>query len=243
MTTFASILQAALRVEPGRPLVTYYDLTTAERTELSVTTYANWVAKVASLLAEEFDIERGGRVLIDLPASWLGPVALGAAWTVGAEVVWDGDADLAICGPGSMQARSFEGRPVLASALHPLGLRFAPGALPDGVRDLGVEVWSQPDAFIPWDPPEPDDLAVSGLTHEEVWEAATAATELEGSGLVRGGRLFTGANPASPSGLATFTAPLALGGSAVWVSGGDVAARRHTYDVERATSSWPVEAE
>ncbi len=49
MTTFAAVLSARLRDDPGQPLVTFYDDASGERVELSVTTYANWVAKAASL--------------------------------------------------------------------------------------------------------------------------------------------------------------------------------------------------
>ena len=52
-TTFPRLLDAALRSDPARPLVTFYDDATGERIELSVTTYANWVAKTASLLQDE----------------------------------------------------------------------------------------------------------------------------------------------------------------------------------------------
>ena len=45
---------------PARPLVTFYDDATGERVELSVATYANWVAKTAGLAQDELDVERGG---------------------------------------------------------------------------------------------------------------------------------------------------------------------------------------
>ena len=93
MTTFAPVLAELLRTEPGRPLVTYYDHATGERVELSVTTYANWVAKTASLLVEEYDLERGQGLHVDLPTHWLGPVFLGAAWTVGLVVTTPEAAD------------------------------------------------------------------------------------------------------------------------------------------------------
>jgi len=171
VTTFAEVLDRELRRDPGRPLVTFYDFATGERVELSVVTYANWVAKTASLLVEELDLERGDRLLVDLPAHWLTPVFLGAAWTVGLQVVWDeaAGADAIVCGPPSVAARAAQadGRPVVATALLPLGVRF-PEPLPLGVTDYGVEVWGQPDAFAPGDPPRPDDLAVPGMTQGEV---------------------------------------------------------------------------
>ena len=86
MTTFADVLARRLRADPGQPLVTYYDLGTGERVELSVTTYANWVAKTASLLAEEHDLERGQTLRVALRTHWLGPVFLGAAWAIGLTV-------------------------------------------------------------------------------------------------------------------------------------------------------------
>ncbi|HRK48405.1 MAG TPA: TIGR03089 family protein, partial [Nocardioides sp.] len=88
--TFSTLLAAQLRHEPGRPLLTWYDERTGERVELSVTTYANWVAKTASLLVDEHDLERGDVLLMDLPAHWLGPVFLGAAWTAGLAVAFPG---------------------------------------------------------------------------------------------------------------------------------------------------------
>ncbi len=240
MTTFATILSGQLQRDPGRPLVTFYDHSSGERTELSVTTYANWVAKTASLLTEEYDLERGQRVRLDLPVHWLGPVLLGAAWSVGLVVTGDDDADLIVCGPDSVArwAEQAADVVVLATALHPLGRPFDE-PLPTDVHDLGVEVWSQPDAFIPYDPPGPEDGAVdpgsdtgSGtVTHAELWEVATA-----GSLLADGGRLFSGANPASPSGLATFTEPLVKNGSVVLVAHPDPARVEQTYDAERATA-------
>lgn len=232
MTTFATILSGLLRHDPGRPLLTFYDHASGERTELSVTTYANWVAKTASLLTEEYDLERGQRVRLDLPVHWLGPVLLGAAWSVGLVVTEEDDADLVVCGPDAVS--TWAGRAgevvVLATALHPLGRPFD-GPLPAGVHDLGVEVWSQPDVFIPHDPPGPEDAATDTATHAELWEVAAA-----GSLLADGGRLFSKANPASPSGLASFTEPLAKSGSVVLVARPDPSRLDQTYDAERATA-------
>ncbi len=217
MATFPSVLRARLGSSPAAPLVTFYDVRTGERTELSVTTYANWVAKTSSLLLEEHDVERGARVRLDLPAHWLGPVFLGALWNLGAAAVLaEAPADLVVTGPEGIERARTTGAPVLATALHPLGRPFEE-ALPEGVDDFGRAVWSQPDAFTPYDPPEDGDLAVGGeatTTQHELWSAAAA-----GSLLTSGGRLFTEANPASPSGLASFTQPLVLGGSVVLVAG------------------------
>ena len=138
MSTFPQLLERRLRTDAGRPFVTFYDDATGERTELSMTTYANWVAKFASLLVEEFDLERGAVMLVDLPTHWLGPVALGAAWSAGIEVVTDHNDErisLVFCGPDELADHlgRAPGTLLLASALSPLGQRFPPGTLPDGV--------------------------------------------------------------------------------------------------------------
>lgn len=232
MSTFASVLADQLRHEPSRPLITFYDHATDERVELSVTTYANWVAKVAGLLVEEGDLERGMRVRLDLPTHWLGPVFLGAAWSVGARVSQDDDAEVVVCGPDSVAAWSAHTprQVVLACSLLPLGVRFAE-PLPPGVRDVGVEVWSQPDAFFAPDPPQGSDLATDDLTQAEMVEAATA-----GSLLTDGGRLLSVANPASPPDVATFTEPLVRSGSLVLVRHPDPARIDGVLTAERVTA-------
>ena len=105
MTTFAHLLGAELRRDPGRPLLTWYDDGAGERVELSVATYANWVAKAASLLVDERDLERGDVLLVDLPSHWLGPVLLGAAWTAGLAVAFPSPEvapNAVVCGPASV---------------------------------------------------------------------------------------------------------------------------------------------
>jgi uncharacterized protein (TIGR03089 family) len=232
MTTFPQVLSGLLARDAGRPLVTFYDDATGERTELSVTTYANWVAKVASLLVDELEIEHGSRLRVDLPAHWLAPVVMGAAWAGGLEVVWDGAADGVVTGPDGVDrwAEEASSIPVVASALLPLAVRF-PEPLPGGVHDLGVEVWSQPDAYVAWPAPTEDDRAVPGLTQHELWSAAAV-----GSIVTDGGRLLSETSPASPSGLASFIEPLARGGSMVLVTHASEHRREQIAADERVTA-------
>lgn len=233
MTTFSDLLADRLRRRPGDPLVTYYDAGSGERTELSATTYANWAAKTASLFVDELDLGRGDRVRIALPPHWLGPVFAGAAWLSGLAVTPADDAELVVCGPDP-RPRVAPGRLVLATALLPLGGRFAE-PLPPGVIDYGVAVWGQPDGFVPLDPPGPDDAAVSELSQADLWR--TAADDAR----VRiGGRLLTTADPLGGDGSGRFAAVVARDASLVLVRGGDDSFLAHTYDVERATDLDPA---
>src|SRR4051794_37601642 len=165
--TFAGALSALLRTGPARPLVTFYDDATRERVELSVATYANWVAKTAGLLQDELGLERGATVLVDLPTHWLGAVWLGAAWSLGLAVSDDrtraAEADLVGCGPGGggPHPGGADEVPVMALSLRPLGGRFTE-SLPSGVTDYASVVLGQPDSFVPYDVPQPDDDAWRG---------------------------------------------------------------------------------
>ena len=238
-TTFAEVLSEQLRADAGRPLVTFYDDASGERVELSVTTYANWVAKAASLLVDDLDLERGDRLQVDLPAHWLGTVFLGAAWTAGLVVV-DRDPDAVVCGPDGLAtwASRAADLPVLACALLPMGVRFA-DPVPPGVHDVGVEIWGQPDAFTPWDPPDGDDVAHDldgeSVTQATLWSAAAAGTLV-----ADGGRLLSETNPASPPGIATFAEPLLRGGSLVLVTRAGRERVEATYAAERATARFPA---
>ncbi|MEX0429689.1 TIGR03089 family protein [Nocardioides sp. DS6] len=222
--TFPQVLSAALRTDPGRPFVTFYDEATGERVELSLTTYANWVAKASSLLVDELGLERGQCLRIDLPAHWLAVVFLGAAWNTGLVVTDAESPDAVVCGAATLPVWQAYGAerpdvPVLACSLLPLGVRFA-DPLPAGVHDVGVEIWGQPDGFTPWDPPRPDDAATRWAdgpetSQEELWAAA--------AGVPGGSRLLSEVAPASPPGTASVTEPLVSGGSLVLVANADAA--------------------
>lgn len=232
VATFADLLARQLSADPGRPLVTYYDLAAdggGERVELSVATYANWVAKTASLLVEECDLERGQALLVDLPAHWLTPVFLGAAWSVGLTVLFDEAdraADAIVCGPDTLATHAERANdvPVIATALLPMGRRFpdwspdsSADPLPEAVLDFGADVWSQPDSFFAFDPPQAEDPAIPGLTQAQLCAAAAAGSLLSRADFTDGGRLLAQDSPASPSGLACFVEPLVRGGSIVLI--------------------------
>lgn len=238
-TTFPAVLAARLRTDPGQPLVTFYDHASGERVELSVTTWANWVAKASSLLVDELGLERGDRIAIDLPPHWLGTVFLGAAWNCGLVATTADATDLAavVCGPDTLAdwaARSGE-LAVLACALLPLGVRFKE-PVPAGVTDVGIDVWSQPDAFQAWDPPQVDDPALEAggraLSQAGLWSEAAV------TGLVGDGRLLAVADPVSEP--AILCEPLLAGGSLVLVVRAEPEQLEATYVAEHATARFPA---
>src|SRR3954449_10728013 len=238
--TFAGALSALLRTGPARPLVTFYDDATGERVELSVATYANWVAKTAGLLQDELGLERGATVLVDLPTHWLGAVWLGAAWSLGLAVTDDRslaeEADLVVCGPDGVDRYAPQAMrvPVLALSLRPLGGRFAE-ALPTGVTDYGAVVLAQPDAFVTGDPPDPDDPAWQDASGTST-QAGLLAAATRSSLVAREGRLLTDVNPCTRRGLHTLVAAVVHQASTVWVRNPDEPTWQARVDQERATA-------
>jgi uncharacterized protein (TIGR03089 family) len=217
--TPADLLRSALAADPARPLVTFYDDATGERVELSVATFANWVAKTANLLQDGLSAEPGDRLALLLPAHWQTAVWLLACHSVGVVAEVGGDpagADLVVSGPDTLEAARACSGERLALALRPLGGRFP--QVPEGFADYAVEVPSQGDRFAPYVPVDPGApaLTVAGteLTGEALVERARA--DAATLGLTAGSRLLSGRGYDSWDGLsAGLYAPLVSGGSVV----------------------------
>ncbi len=219
--TPADLLSSALAADPARPLVTFYDDATGERVELSVATFANWVAKTANLLQDELSAEPGDRVALLLPAHWQTAVWLLACSSVG--VVADvasadpGAADVVVSGPDTLEAaRACRGARI-ALALRPLGGRFPQP--PEGFADYAVEVPGQGDRFAPYAPVSPDDpaLIVAGREFSGAEVVQRAEAEAADLGLTGPGtRILSGLAYDTWDGLnAGLYGPLATGGSVV----------------------------
>lgn len=167
MRTLDQLLRAT--ADPSQPLLTYYDMATGERVELSTTTTANWVAKTSNFLVDDLDATPGTRIRIGLPSHWLSMVWILSAWNVGAAVV-DDRADIGLSGPELVGDEPHR----VAASLRPLGGRFA--TAPDGFLDLGAEVPGHGDHFVALDPPEPATLAIdldgTSQSHAEVLATA-----------------------------------------------------------------------
>lgn len=228
--TFPALLAARLRSSPAQPLVTAYDDETGERTELSATTYANWVSKTANLLVEELDLEPGDVLLLDLPPHWLVPVFIGAAWTAGVVVTDDPDHPhgAVVCGPGSLPDHAGDGAaarpgrraPVLACSLRPFATRFAE-PLPAGVLDHGVLWAGQSDVFVPLEPVGADTPAWVGRGSDGAGPSTATQGDLldraRSTSYADGVRLLTDVHPAHQGGVPVVLGPLVHDGSLVLV--------------------------
>jgi len=217
-TTVASALRTLLDGDPAQPLVTYLG-PGGERTELSVRTFENNVAKAANLLRDDADVADGSRLALLLPPHWQSAVWLGACAATGCAAWVDGDptdssVEVSVTGPDRLDAD--RAALALATALHPFGMPFT-APLPSGLLDAAVEVRAHGDRFMPY-------AEVLGTTPWMVlgprtWtqEAALAdAAELAARvGLAAGGRLLCRVTGSDESWLATLAVPLAVAGSVV----------------------------
>jgi uncharacterized protein (TIGR03089 family) len=201
--TPADLLSRELGRDGARPLLTWYDDSEPARVELSVATTANWVAKIAGLLVDDYDVEPGVAVSIDLPLHWQTACVLLAVWSCGGCVALDSTGDLTV---GTSTASDV--------VVHPD---------PMGVA-LSRLVASQPDHFTPVLPVAGDLAALrSGgreWTHDALGDAAThAATHHL---LDRTARVLSTMGLDSVDGIdAGLLAPLAAGASVVLVSNAD----------------------
>lgn len=132
MTTPAQLLADQCARDGARPFLTYYDMAAGDRVELSVATTANWVAKIANLLTDEYGVDAGDQVCVRLPLHWQAAVVVLACWSAGAQVSWEGSAILTFATAGV----PVNGDAVVLD-LDPMG------------ADLGRLVAAEPDDFVP----------------------------------------------------------------------------------------------
>jgi len=222
--------------EPGRPLVTYYDEATGERSELSATSLANWVAKTHQLLVTELGLGAGDGALIALPAHWISVAPLLAVLTAGLRFVDEpASAEVAFVEPATLDAAL--GVPDVY-AVAPEAARVGFGAsVPAGAEDYVTAVRPQADAWAgvrfgagPGDP------CLDGRTRAEVADwARERAVEL---GFSAGARVLSTRAWSGPADwVDALLAPLSVGGSLVYIrncADAEVLERRASQ--ERATA-------
>lgn len=165
------LLNRRSRIDGSAPFLTTYQ--SDQRTELSVRSFANWVAKTANLMTDDLGLDPGDRVELRLagqhPGHWMTLVWTMAVWQAGL-CVTDTDGDLVVEGP---EPGPTTGTPGFACSLHPLGLGLRD--LPEGWSDFSTTALAQPDAWFGTGPDSPDDQAWErdgrSLTFAELTEA------------------------------------------------------------------------
>jgi uncharacterized protein (TIGR03089 family) len=218
VTTVPSAFAAVVRTDPARPLLTWYDDRTGERTELSGATLGNWVAKTANLLVDGCGLDEGDEAIVDLPPHWQTAAILLACWSAGLAVSPAGS--VAFVQPG----RSAAAPDTFAVGLHPFALPVRD--LPDGVADWVSSARVHGDHFAGTPVPE-SAVAYAGLTQAQVCERAAAR------GLPAGERILYAVSPdADP--VDWLVAPLVAGCTMVACVGADMSTLDKRAEMERA---------
>jgi uncharacterized protein (TIGR03089 family) len=204
---------AAIAIDPTRPLLTYYDDATDERTELSGATLANWVSKTANMIVDDCGLRLGQRASVGLPPHWQTAAVLLGCWQIGLAVESGPQpADVAFVRADDA-THDWPAVERYALNLHPLALPMR--SVPDGYVDFNAEVRVHGDHFYPTEavPGTAEALIADGRTWTQadlVTEASDRAARLG----VAGGRVLIDAD-AYPHVLDWLLVPLAGGASIV----------------------------
>ncbi|HET9780012.1 MAG TPA: TIGR03089 family protein [Propionibacteriaceae bacterium] len=211
----AERLRRRARLSGAAPLLTCYDVESGARTELSATTFSNWVDKTSNLLQDEVAFGEGDVInmplAVEAPGNWLTAVWQLACWQVGLVVDLTNPSLPAAVVTGRHWQGYADGD-IFACALHPLGFGFSE-PLPDGVRDYAIEVRSHADRYVGL-PPDAD--ATAWVDAERTLSQADLVT-VDGPPVRR---LVRAGDPWATCRDGIVTA-LVTGGSAVIVVGGD----------------------
>ncbi|HEY9313150.1 TIGR03089 family protein [Williamsia sp.] len=214
MITLAdAALDPALTRDGTQPLLTYYNDATGERTELSGLTAANWAAKTANMIRDEFGLMPGDVVAVDLPAHWQTAGVLLGAWWAGMHVRlgYSDDAALAFCSMDSLDGMD-QAPEIAVVSLDPFGMPLR--NLPIGLTDYAASVRVHGDQFRPSGPADP---ALDDRTVAEIVAAATASAGA--AAIVAGSRvLSTGLWDTTDNLIVHLLTPLIAGGSLVQVA-------------------------
>lgn len=226
-----ALLDPILATDPAGPRITYYDDATGERVELSAITLANWAAKTANFLCDEFALMPGARVSVLLPAHWQTAAVLLGAWWAGLEVTLeaDPDADAALVTADRLDDVA-DAPEVAVLSLDAFG-RPVPD-LPVGVTDYATAVRVHGDQFRPGGA---GSAALDGRGVDDVLTAARAvavAQNVSGSDRVLSTRSWATTDDL----IAGLVSVLAAGASLVQVSNPDDAAMTRRVESEKATA-------
>lgn len=215
-----SARRAALRHDPAAPVITFYDLGTGDRVELSAATLDNWVAKVANLLHFEYGVGAGDTVALDLPLHWQVPVFAFATWGLGASIVLgehsSGTADVVLTtADGTAPEAAAQ---VLAVSLHPLGLPLG-GDCPPWADDALASVRGQADSASLVSP-DPEAVVIEVPGRRLTAEQAMSLVRIPAGA----SRVMVTGDPEDPTGLLDATVgPVLAPAGGVLATGGDPA--------------------
>jgi uncharacterized protein (TIGR03089 family) len=199
------LLSQAVLDDPARPLITFYDDSTGERVELSVVTFANWVAKTANLLVDGLGAQPGQRVALGLPVHWQAAVWHAACWAAGlvavpgaADVSGTAEMDIDVlavpAGGAAAEPRIPRAGEVVGLGLGPLGLP-RPGSAPPAyvTLDYDREIHGFGDVFRAPAGLEPDRpaLLAKGTLHSAAELAAATTALLRRWSLPPGARILS----------------------------------------------------
>lgn len=227
------LLAEALRRDPVGPLITFYDDASGERTELSATTLANWVAKTGNFITEAVGLEPGTAARVALPLHWQTAVVLLAGWSAGLVLDPAAAADTAFVTEASLADDAADTLIVLS--LRPLGLPCT-RALPAAAWDYAADVREQGDRFVA--PPLPDAAAAlaGDISGGQLLEQARS--DARTLGITAGDRIaVTRPWTSAVDWRELLLAPLAAGASLVLTAYLDPAAARSRHAAERVTAT------
>lgn len=223
MVTPYAALTERMRRDPASPLLTYRDLATGERMELSAASLGNAIAKTAGMLRDELDAAPGAIIGVHLPLHWQRVVWLGAC--AATSTVFAPEADSDAC---DVLVVDRERLGLVGAAREDVLVSLAPFGLPDGadvpagVTEAAVAMRGHPDSFVPWDPPTESTPLLrtpeGTLSQGELMARATHGLSRRG---VEGGARFAIIDPEPQADLLALGGPLAHGGSVVLIAKAD----------------------
>ncbi|WP_343232852.1 MULTISPECIES: TIGR03089 family protein [unclassified Tsukamurella] len=209
------------------PLFTWYDDATGARMGLSGVTLANWAAKCANLLRDQYGLGEGDEVGVLLPAHWQTAGILFGAWWAGCEVRFGASGSVTFCTPERVSEA--DGDEVLAVGLDAFGVAIS--GLPVGIDDYTTEVRAHPDGFTPGG-------AGPALDGDSVDLVVARSTALAASaGYTRGDRVLSTREWAGVDDVYDgLLAPLAAEASVIHVSNPDRDGLAAKFETEKATA-------
>jgi uncharacterized protein (TIGR03089 family) len=224
---------AAQSDRAARPLFTFYDDATGERTEVSGATLGNWVAKTANLLVDGLGLGPGVVARVSLPPHWQTAAVLLGCWSAGLVVDLAGGTEPAAVAFVDADSAAASAPPhtatdMLVLALAPMAAPLRPGP-PAGTADFVVEVRGYGDHFQPTRLPPTAPALADGTTHAALVDAARAAGVPAASRVMIDGDAVT--DPA-----VWLVAPLVAGTSVVLCRHPDPARQQARLATERATA-------